>query len=100
MNRQVEWTERALEDLDDIVTYIAQDNETAAWDFHDYIQQAAHHLGVSPIGRPGEVPGTIERVLPRYPSYIIIYEKNDWMITIMRIFHTAQKHKVKPITIT
>lgn len=93
MNRQVEWTRRASDDLDNIVAYIAQDNETAAWDFHEYIQQTVSQLGVSPIGRPGEIPGTIERVLPRYPSYIVIYEKNEWMICIMRIFHTAQKHK-------
>lgn len=93
MDRKVEWTERAVWDLDDIVAYIAEDNEKAAWDVYEHIKLAAAHLGTSPIGRPGEVPGTFERVLPRYPSYIIVYEKSDWQISIMRIFHAAQKNK-------
>ncbi|MDR1921432.1 MAG: type II toxin-antitoxin system RelE/ParE family toxin [Candidatus Adiutrix sp.] len=92
--RVISWAAKASDDLDGIVEYIAKDNEEAAQEFYEQIMEAVDKLAASPIGRRGELPGAYERVLTRYPSYMIIYTLAEHAINIIRIFHTSQQKKL------
>jgi plasmid stabilization system protein ParE len=91
--RRIKWATKAKYDLKAIAAYIAKDNVEAAIDFTFYVKQIIADLAVSPIGRKGELVGTTERVLTRYPSYIIIYKYDDSHLYVARVFHTAQSRK-------
>ncbi len=91
--RTVVWTGRASDDLDDIVEFIAMDNELAATEFYEYVMDTVNNTAHRPLGRRGEVAGTYERVLTRYPSYLLIYTLDDYSLNIIRVFHTSQKNK-------
>ncbi|UQZ91381.1 type II toxin-antitoxin system mRNA interferase toxin, RelE/StbE family (plasmid) [Deltaproteobacteria bacterium Smac51] len=91
--RNTKWTERARKDLYSLVDYIARDNEQAANDLLQVVEETIYHLALSPIGRRGETAGTYEKVLSRYPSYMVIYKVSDSSLQVLRIFHTAQKSK-------
>lgn len=93
MSRSVHWSERARSDLREAIRYIAVRNKTAASDFNRYVRETADKLGLMPICRPGELAGTFERVLPRYPSYLIMYTLEETGLYIVRFFHTAQLSK-------
>lgn len=92
--RTVKWTRKAEDDLDGIAAYIARDNGEAADAFVDYVAKIVDDLTVSPIGRHGQLDGTRERVLSRYPTYLIIFKHDDSHLNILRVFHTAQGSKV------
>ena len=91
--RKIRWSRRADDDLYGISDYIAHDNPAAADAFVDYVEAAVADLAVSPLGRPGELEGTTEKVLRAYPNYLIIYEHDDSNIYIVRIFHVKQGSK-------
>ena len=85
------WTKHAHINLNDIVSYIANDNPEYAILVHDNIYKAIEHLSVFPlIGRIGKVKGTRELV-SCYP-YIIIYKIKSEHIEILRIIHGAQRY--------
>jgi plasmid stabilization system protein ParE len=95
MKRKVWWSETALDDFINQVTYIAQDNPQAARKVAARIQDAADGLGQQAIGRPGRVAGTYERVLSDVP-YIIAYSlsssaSHEELVAILRIIHTSQE---------
>lgn len=91
--RRLKWSRKAISDLKEIVNYIARDNCDAADIFADYVETIANDLAVSPIGRPGELAGTTERVLSRYPAYLLIFKYDDSHLNILRVFHTSQASK-------
>jgi addiction module RelE/StbE family toxin len=84
--------ESAVEDLDGIFEWIAQDSPQAAAEIVARIAERINLLGVSGLshmGRPGLVPGTRELV---EPPYVIVYEVHDdrGEIVVLAIFHGAQ----------
>ncbi len=91
--RRIQWATRAKLDLNAIAGYIVRDNSQAAIDFTLYVHQIVANLAINPIGRPGELEGTVERVLSRYPSYLIIYKHDEALLRVVRVFHTAQGRK-------
>ena len=71
--KQLEWTERASEDVLAIYTYIAQDNRKAAEAVVSHLISSAERVRYFPgLGRPGRRKGTRELVLTRYP-YLLVY---------------------------
>jgi len=70
--RDVVWSEQALSDTDELVTYIATDNPVAADKVLDRIELTAGQLGRRTIGRSGRVQGTYEKSVIGLP-YIIAY---------------------------
>lgn len=58
------------------------------------IREVGARLGDYSIGRPGQVPGTFERVLADIP-YVLVYSIDDVegreVISILRVVHQAQK---------
>lgn len=91
-NRKIKWAETAKSDLNDIIGYIKKNNRQAARELALYVNEIVAEMAMAarPIGRPGETPGTIERVLTRYKSYLLIYKFDDSTLHIIRLFHTSQ----------
>lgn len=92
--REVVWSESALDDADELVTYIATDNPAAAAKVLDRIELTAQRLGRSAIGRSGRVDGTYEKSVVGLP-YIIAYAIRSLpggteQIVVLRVIHTAR----------
>ena len=88
---EVVWLRKALLNLDEEATYIAQENPQAARQVVTYIVDAvellSHHPG---LGRPGRVPGTRELSVAK-TRYVIPYRVRGQRIEILRVFHTSRK---------
>jgi toxin ParE1/3/4 len=86
------WSPEAINDLAALRIYIEQDDPVAA-------QRVALHIIHSietllpnnpEMGRPGQVPGTRELVIPKTP-FIVPYRLAGNTIQILRIFHGARR---------
>ena len=87
------WDARALDDLEAIADYIAQDNPRAAARVIAYIRDAAVRLQSLPqLGPQTAEPGVREFVLTRYP-YILVYEPTDEELRILAVFHHRQARR-------
>lgn len=88
---QVKWLEDAIDDLEALQYYIAQDNEKAAADVAAKILHLIDTLSTQPnMGRPGRVPNTRELIVSRTP-YIIPYRVKNNCIEILRVYHCAMQ---------
>jgi toxin ParE1/3/4 len=90
---QIKFSKPALKDLDNIETYIYQDNPKSA---KEVVLKIIHKIKIilvnSPgIGRPGRVKNTREYVINDLP-YIIPYRVKDGCLEILRIMHTSRKY--------
>ena len=86
------WSPEAIEDLNSLRAYIAQDNPSAArgviLNIMDSVEQL---LPDNPqMGRPGRVPGTRELVIPKTP-FIVPYRLQRNVIQILRVYHGARR---------
>ncbi len=91
--RRVKWSIDAVDELDGIARYIAQDNPAAALEVANAIETSVNGLAAMPTGRKGRVSGTYEKV-PGLP-YIIAYALGDEpkgheTVTILRVIHGAR----------
>ena len=86
------WSPEAIEDLNSLRAYIAQDNPSAARVAALHIaQQIEQLLSDNPqMGRPGRVPGTRELVIPKTP-FIVPYRLQRNVIQILRVYHGARR---------
>lgn len=84
------WTIPALNDLDQIQDFIAQDSPLAAFTLTgDVLELADKLLPANPmIGRQGRVAGTRELIVPKAP-YIVVYRVTD-RIEVLAVVHTAR----------
>ena len=88
---EVVWLRKALLNLDEEATYIAQDNPQAAQQVVTRIVHAIELLGYRPgLGRPGRVPGTRELPVAK-TRYLIPYRVRGQRIEILRVFQTSRK---------
>lgn len=90
---KVIWTNPALQDLEAILDYIAQENPVAAYEVATSIQLATDKLADLPdIGRQGRVANTRELILSNLP-YVLPYQvcKEAEEVYILAVFHTARK---------
>lgn len=86
---EIRWTRKALENLDAIAAYIAQDNPIRASSFIGEIKEKTELLAQFPaLGRPGRVPGTRELVV--HENYVLPYRVKDGMVQIIRVHHVAR----------
>ena len=88
---QVFWTLPALNDLEEIQDYIAQESPVAAYRLvADVMDRADSLLSDNPmIGRRGRVNGTRELVMSRTP-YIVVYRVNS-RVEILAVIHGARE---------
>ena len=87
---RIRFTPRARDDLIEIHDYIAVENPHAARQVASTIRDQVRILATHPLlGRRGEVPGTRELVIDRYP-YLLAYRINGDTVEILAIWHTAR----------
>jgi plasmid stabilization system protein ParE len=85
------WRAGALDDLDDILTYIAERDIGAAERLYPAIEACAERLPEQPfMFRPGRVPGTREAVV--HPNYILIYRVTTDAVEIVNLVHARQRY--------
>jgi len=87
----IQWLEDAINDLQALRHYIAQDNATAASNVVKKILRSIDILSEQPgIGRQGRVADTRELIIPNTP-YIVPYQVKNNTIEILRVFHCAMQ---------
>jgi toxin ParE1/3/4 len=85
------WLQRAIDDRDAQLDYIAQDNPMAAVSQGDRIAEQIEILQQHPqMGRPGRKQGTRELVISRTP-FIVVYRIKAKRIELLRVLHGAQQ---------
>lgn len=85
------WREEALEDLEEIVSYIGAHNLPAAERLRDRIKAYAEQLVDRPYShRPGRVEGTREAVV--HPNYILLYRVSTDHIEVMSVLHSRMQY--------
>lgn len=89
MARELRWTNRALGKLDEIATYIAQDNPARAKTFVQQLRQKIDILKTHQVGTAGRVYGTKELV--PHPNYVAVYRVKDGEVQIITLLHAAQR---------
>lgn len=88
---QVKWLRKALRNLDEEATYIADDDDRAARLVVQRILEAVAMLAEQPgLGRPGRLPGTRELVVPK-TRYIVPYRVRGQTVEVLRVFHTSRR---------
>ena len=88
---EIIWRRRALNHLDAIREFIAEDNPDAANHVCDAIRAAVDPLANYPnLGRAGRVDGTRELVVVDLP-YIIVYRLRENTIRILAVIHTSRQ---------
>ena len=87
----INWTDRALSDLDSIRSYYeSQGSPDAGQVMLLTIITAATAIGEMPQrGRPGRVAGTRELVIPHTP-FIIAYRPSEPRPDILAVIHSAR----------
>ena len=88
---RVRWTSDAVDDLERISDYIAEDRpETARRIALDIIRSVDALETFPNRGRPGRVEDTRELVLAHLP-FIAVYEVGEEEVQVLRILHGAQQ---------
>ena len=89
--RRVQWSDDALDELEEQVVHIAKDNPAAARRVAKRIRETGDALGEFATGHPGRVSGTYEKSVSRLP-YIVAYALNDAdsVLTILRVVHASR----------
>jgi len=86
------WSPEAIGDLASLRAYIADADPAAARGvvlhiIHNVEQLLPNH---PQMGRPGRVPGTRERVIPKTP-FLVPYRLQKNIIQILRVHHGARR---------
>lgn len=84
--RRIVWSDSARHELRQAIRYIAEDDPTAARLVRSRISDAASLLANRPVGRPGRVIGTYEKLVLK-TSYILAYAVSDTAVTILHLIH-------------
>lgn len=84
------WRTEALDDLEQIITYVEARNPSAADRLGEAIRLMTERLPDHPyMHRPGRVPGTREALV--HPNYLIVYRVAD-AIDILAVLHARQQY--------
>lgn len=87
----VKWLDDAIDDLQSLRDYIAEENPPAANYIAKHILHCVDLLSTQPqIGRPGRVSHTRELIISNTP-FIIPYRVKNNVIEILRVLHGAMQ---------
>ena len=90
MQKSVDYSIRAENNLKKIKAYIEQDNPVAAEKVIAFIFKSADELAQFPeLGKIGERAGTRELVITKYP-YTIIYKLTSARVIVIAVLHQSQ----------
>jgi toxin ParE1/3/4 len=88
---RIVWHPSAIDELEDILDYIAAHNQSAACATCELIAGNVSALANQPfMGRAGRVAGTRELVISG-TSYLVAYEIRDDVVFILTILHGARR---------
>ncbi|WP_050452037.1 type II toxin-antitoxin system RelE/ParE family toxin [Candidatus Burkholderia verschuerenii] len=88
---KIRWTTQALDDLDTLTDYIAEDNARSAIEIFELIQNCITPATTHPhLFRRGRVPDTFEIVA--HPNYVVVYEIVDDFIQVLGVLHSRQQY--------
>ena len=88
---EIIWRRAALNDLEAIREFIAQDNPRAATRIFAAIKAAIDPLADHPnLGRPGRVEGTRELIVANLP-YIVVYRVAEGVVRVLAVIHTSRQ---------
>jgi len=86
------WSVEALDNLDEIVRYIAKDNPAAARRMHALlegsVEMAAEYPQMYRLSR--KVPGTREIIA--HPSYRVFYRVHEDRLEVVAVVHVRRKY--------
>ena len=92
-------TPRAIDDLDEIWNYIAQDSPAAADRVEGAIFEAFSSLARHPMlgSKRSEISSLPVRfwVLSRYPSYVVVYRPDTKPLRIVAVLHAKRNLKTQ-----
>ena len=84
------WTPEAIDDREQIYSYIEADKPLAALALDELFDEQAALLIAHPyIGKPGRVAGTRELVV--HKSYLLVYDLHEGALRILRLLHVARQ---------
>jgi len=87
----VVWLDDAITDLTTIITFVANENPSAARRLKARLEAApltlTEHPYLYPIGR---VPGT--RELVAHPNYVLVYRVSSERIEVVNVLHSRQEY--------
>jgi len=87
----IHWRRDAEEDLNNILTYIAERSPSGAANLLEDIERSIYGISQNPyLYRRGRVSGTREIVA--HPNYIIVYQETLDAIGIVAILHSRQQY--------
>ena len=88
---KVDKTIQFLQDLDDMVLFIAQDNVVAALELEQHIHNQVDKLADPNFPRrPGRLPGTLELVA--HPNYVVLLVQTDTIVSALALMHVARQY--------
>ena len=88
---KVRWTRRAHRQLEEALSFVAEENPVAARQIAERIYVAESLLSDNPaIGRPGRITGTREWVVTGAP-YLIGYSLLEDQLVILALLHSKQQ---------
>jgi toxin ParE1/3/4 len=87
----IRWRASAVDDLDEIIAYIAERNPAAARSLRERIESSVLPLAHHPyLYRSGRVAGM--RELVAHPNYIVVYRVLSDAVEVVNIVHAARKY--------
>lgn len=91
MKPKLEWRQQAIDDLIEIVEYIAEDNPDAAQQLKDEIEEKAAKLPNHPkLYKPSlRVKGM--RELVARSNYIVLYRETQALVEVVNVFHARKQ---------
>ena len=85
------WKETALDELAEIISFIADVNPEAATKLHEKIKAAILPAAEHPyLFRPGRVPGTREVIA--HANYLLVYIVGIDSIEVVAVLHARQQY--------
>ena len=83
------WRASALDDLENVITFIAERDVSAAERLQAAIEGCAERLPEHPfMFRPGRVPGTREAVV--HPNYILVHRVTTEAVEVVNLVRARQ----------
>lgn len=87
---KLQYTPRAIRDLDGIRKYIEKDNPSAAWVVASFIRRSIRSLEDMPYqGRATETEDVRRLTVMNYP-YVVYYRVKDTSVAVLSVRHTAR----------
>jgi addiction module RelE/StbE family toxin len=88
---QIRWTDCALDDLEEVISFIREDNPKAANNVVLKVVKSIAMLGEYPsLGKPGRFEGTRELVIAD-TAFLVPYRVKNKTIEILRVYHNSRK---------